>query len=83
MTYKQIAQMTVLQVYAAFYTIRERQLEEMKFQAKCLGAEIKDDKTENFIDGDELSEDQEKALEKLSYQALKSKGMRQHGRPND
>ena len=68
LTFRQIGKMTFREVFIAFDAIMERRKQEMIFQAKCMGAEIKED--ENIVSSEELSDSQINAMEKAREELM-------------
>lgn len=71
--------MTFREIYIAAQAISKRRSEEMKFQARCLGAELSDDDSkDDEVDG--LSELDLDKIEEISAKILEGKG---YGRRNN
>ncbi len=74
--------MTYVEVHIAYGSIMKRKAEEVRvrnqellFIAKCMGAEIDETKINNGTNS-ELTEDQEKAMDKAAQERLKEKGFK-------
>ena len=67
-TFKQFGQMTFIQVFTAFGAIAKRREQELKFQARCMGAEIKDDTTP-----EKITETDRDKFERLARERLDSR----------
>ena len=66
--------MTMKQAYTCFKSIMKRKEQEMKFQAACLGAPMK----ETVGQEEKLSKDQLSFIQKTAEEALKNKGLVRH-----
>jgi len=73
-TFKEIGQMTFKQVFIAFTQIMKRKKEEIKLQAKMIGAEIKDDIIYEGAKG--LTKDQEDMIQRAVKEKMNQKGLK-------